>query len=124
VRRFCLIAGLACAVVDTASMIPLTFPSRRDKRVAMTATFVERFALGLAVGPVTRALGGRGVLVGPAYALIASIPSALITGSAPPILGMGLLNGLAVGAAFDRLRPVQPRRSGTEGAAGLRSPRR
>ena len=105
-RRFSLIAGLACAIVDTASMVPLTFPTSRDKRVAMTAAFVERFALGLSVGPVTRALGGRGLVIGPVYALLASVPSALITGSAAPILGMGMLNGLAVGAAFDRVRPV------------------
>jgi hypothetical protein len=102
-RRFALTAGLACAVIDTALMLPLTFPTGRDKRVAMTAAFVERFVLGLTVGPVTRALGGRGLLVGPAYGLLASIPSALITGTWAPILAMGALNGLAVGAAYDRV---------------------
>jgi hypothetical protein len=105
VRRFSLIAGLACAVVDTASMIPLAFPTRREKRVAMAAAFAERFVLGLSIGPVTRALGAPGLLVGPTFALVASVPSALITGSYPPVLGMGLANGLVVGAAFDRLDP-------------------
>jgi hypothetical protein len=102
-RRFALAAGLACAVLDTALMLPLTFPTRRDKRVAMTAAFVERFILGLTVGPVTRTLGGRGAVVGPAYGLVASIPSAMITGTGAPILGMGAVNGLAVGVAYDRL---------------------
>ena len=102
-RRFTIVAGLACAVVDTALMIPLDFPSRRDRRVAMTAAFVERFLLGLTVGPVTRTLGGRGLLVGPVYGLLASVPSALITGTRAPILGMGAINGLAVGVAYDRL---------------------
>jgi len=86
-------------------MIPLTFPTRRDKRVAMTAASVERFVLGLTIGPVIRSVGGRGVLVGPTYALVASMPSALITRSYPPILGMGFVNGLAVGLAYDCLRP-------------------
>jgi hypothetical protein len=60
VHRFSLTAGLLCAVVDTASMIPLAFPTQRDKRVAMTSAFVEHFVLGPTIGPVTRALGGRG----------------------------------------------------------------
>ena len=102
-RRFALAAGLACAVVDTALMLPLTFPTRRDKRVAMTAAFVERFVLGLTVGSVARTLGGRGLVIGPAYGLLASIPSAMITGTRPPILVMGAVNGLAVGVAYDRL---------------------
>jgi hypothetical protein len=102
-RRFALAAGLACAVVDTALMLPLTFPTGRDKRVAMTAAFIERFVLGLTVGPVTRTLGGRGLVIGPAYGLLASIPSAMITGTRAPILAMGAVNGLAVGAAYDRL---------------------
>jgi hypothetical protein len=103
VRRFSLGAALACAVVDTALMLPLTFPTGRDKRVAMTAAFVERFVLGLTVGPVTRTLGGRGLVIGPVYGVLASIPSAMITGTRAPILAMGALNGLGVGAAYDRL---------------------
>ena len=102
-RRFAVTAGLACAVVDTALMAPLTFSSTRDKRVAMTAAFLERFVLGLSIGPVTRALGGPGVLTGPAFALAASIPTALITHSWAPVLGVGVLNGLAVGATYDQL---------------------
>jgi hypothetical protein len=102
-RRFALAAGLACAVVDTALMLPLAFPSKRDKQVAMTAAFVERFVLGLTIGPLTRTLGGRGLVIGPAYGLLASIPSAMITGTRAPILAMGAVNGLAVGAAYDRL---------------------
>jgi hypothetical protein len=114
VHRFSLTAGLLCAVVDTASMIPLAFPTQRDKRVAMTSAF-ERFVLGPTIGPVTRALGGRGVIVGPVYALAASTPTALITRSYAPVLGMGVLNGLAVGAAYDRVRPI--RRQGSGGMA-------
>jgi hypothetical protein len=102
-RRFTVSAGLVCAAVDTALMAPLTFSSSRDKRVAMTAAFIERFVLGLSIGPVTRALGGPGLLIGPAFALAASIPTALTTGSWGPVLGVGVLNGLAVGAAYDQL---------------------
>jgi hypothetical protein len=102
-RRFAVAAGLACAAVDTALMSPLTFPTQGDKRVAMTAAFLERFVLGLSIGPVTRALGGPGLLTGPAFALAASVPTALITRSWAPVLGVGVLNGLAVGAAYDQL---------------------
>jgi hypothetical protein len=102
-RRFALTAGLACAAVDTALMVPLSFPSTRDKRVAMTAAFLERFVLGLSIGPVTRALGGRGLVTGPAFALAASIPTALLTRSWAPVLGMGVLDGLVVGGAYDQL---------------------
>jgi hypothetical protein len=102
VRRFALTAGLACAVLDTALMLPLTFPTNGDKRVAMTAAFLERFVLGLSIGPVIRVLGGPGVLTGPAFALASSIPTAMITRSWAPVLGLGVLNGLAVGAAYDQ----------------------
>lgn len=102
-RRFALTAGFACAAVDTALMVPLTFSTPRDKRVAMTAAFLERFVLGLSIGPVTRALGGPGLLTGPAFALVASVPTALITRSWAPVLGLGVVNGLAVGVAYDQL---------------------
>ena len=102
-RRFAFTAGLACAAVDAALMVPLAFPSRRDKRLAMTAAFLERFVLGLSIGPVTSALGTPGLLTGPLFALVASAPTALITRSHAPVLGLGVLNGLAVGAAYDLL---------------------
>ena len=102
-RRFALAAGLACAAVDTALMAPLTFSAPGDKRVAMTAAFLERFVLGLSIGPVTRAVGGPGLLTGPAFAFAASLPTALITHSWAPVLGVGVLNGVVVGAAYDRL---------------------
>ena len=102
-RRFAVTAGLSCAALDTALMVPLTFPTTRDKRVAMTAAFLERFILGLSIGPVTRALGGPGVLTGPAFALVASLPTALITRSWAPVLGIGVVNGLAVRAAYDQV---------------------
>jgi hypothetical protein len=86
-------------------MAPLTFSTPRDKRVAMTAAFLERFVLGVSIGPVIRVLGGPGVLTGPAFALAASIPTALVTGSWAPVLGLGVLNGFGVGAAYDRLHP-------------------
>jgi hypothetical protein len=82
-------------------MVPLTFSSRRDKRLAMTAAFLERFVLGLSIGPVSSALGAPGVLTGPLFALVSSTPTALITRSYAPVLGLGVLNGLAVGAAYD-----------------------
>ncbi|MCW2705157.1 MAG: hypothetical protein JWQ37_3152 [Blastococcus sp.] len=45
--------------------------------------------------------------MGPVYALAASTPPALIIRSYALVLGMGVLNGLAVGAAYDRVRPIR-----------------
>jgi len=46
---FALVAGIAAAVIDTATMIPLEFASTREKRQAMTAAFIDRFFLGFIV---------------------------------------------------------------------------
>lgn len=46
---FAFVAGIAAAVIDTATMIPLEFASTREKRQAMTAAFIDRFFLGFIV---------------------------------------------------------------------------
>jgi hypothetical protein len=41
-----IICGLAFGGIDTAMMVPLSFP---DKRAAMLGAFIARFALGFVV---------------------------------------------------------------------------
>jgi len=86
------VAGLVFGALSVALMIPMSFP---DKRAALSAAFVERFAIGLVIGCVQ--LPWSGWLVGLAFGLLLSLPSALITKAYLPILGIGGLGGLIIG---------------------------
>jgi hypothetical protein len=97
---FAVVAGLVAAVVDTAVMIPLEFPTGAEKREAMTAAFVERFVLGFVIGPVAAGLDVNGVAIGATLGLAASLGPAIITKTWAPILAMGLVTGLGVGIAY------------------------
>lgn len=54
---FALLAGAIVAALAAGSMVPLPFPTPRDKRTAILAAAVERFCLGFVIGPVARGLG-------------------------------------------------------------------
>jgi hypothetical protein len=101
VLTFALVAGLVAAVVAVASMLPLRFPSPRDKRVAMAAAAADRFFLGFVVGPVAAAVDLNGLVVGVVLGLGLSIGSALVTKTYVPILALGALLGAGVGLAFE-----------------------
>ena len=81
-------------------MIKIEAPSLRQKREAMAAAFVDRFLIGFVVGPVAKGLGASGLLIGALLGLGLSVPSALITRAYLPILAIGTIGGLAVGAAY------------------------
>ena len=87
-----LIAGVIFGTVSVGLMLPLQFA---DKRAALSAAFVERFAIGLVIGCVQ--LPWAGWVVGFAFGLLLSIPSALITKARVPILVLGTLGGLVIG---------------------------
>ncbi len=97
---FALRAGVIVAARAAGTMVPLPFPTPRDKRTAILAAAVERFCLGFVIGPAARGLGANGLAVGLLLGLGLSIPSALITKSYAPILDLGLLFGLGVGLAY------------------------
>ncbi len=88
--------GLACGVafgaVAVATMLPMRFP---DKRAALAAAFVDRFAIGLVV--VLAPLPLPAWLSGAAWGLLLSAPSAIVTRAWAPILGLGTLGGLVCG---------------------------
>jgi hypothetical protein len=96
---FALLAGLVVAVAATALMVPIPFPSPEAKRLAMLAAFVDRFFLGLVVGPAARGLEANGLVVGGLLGLGLSLPTAMITRSYAPVLALGTLAGLGVGVA-------------------------
>ena len=86
------IAGVVFGVVSVALMLPLTFP---DKRAAISAAFIERFAIGFVIGCVQ--LPWPGYVIGAAFGLLLSLPSAIVTKAYVPILVIGTLGGLVIG---------------------------
>ena len=92
------VCGLVFGLLAVASMLPLSFP---DKRAALTAAFVDRFAIGLVIGVAD--LTWPGWLVGLLFGLLLSTPSAIITKAWAPILGMGAIGGAIIGMVVKRL---------------------
>ena|SRR5947208_12727843 len=86
------LCGLVFGLLAVATMIPLSFP---DKRAALTAAFVDRFAIGLVIG--VAALTWPGWVVGLFFGLLLSAPSAIITKAWAPILGIGAVGGALIG---------------------------
>jgi hypothetical protein len=93
-----LIGGLAFGALAVALMIPMSFP---DKRRALVAAFLSRFAIGFLVPlchlPIPWPVSGA--LVG----LLVSAPDAAITKAYAPVLGVGLVGGTALGWAVSQL---------------------
>jgi hypothetical protein len=86
------IAGLIFGAISVGLMLPMSF---RDKPAALTAAFVERFAIGVVIGCVQ--LPWPGPATGLVFGLLLSIPGAVITKAYAPILVMGTLGGLVIG---------------------------
>jgi hypothetical protein len=87
-----LIFGVAFGLLDAALMLPMSFP---DKRVALTAAFLDRFAIGFLICVVDLPLPGwaSGLIV----ALLISLPSAVVTKAYAPILATGAIGGVIIG---------------------------
>ena len=86
-----LVAGVAFGTLAVGLMLPLQFP---DKRAALTAAFLDRFAIGFVISVVDLSWPRwvLGILIG----LLLSAPSAVITKAWGPILGFGALGGLVI----------------------------
>ena len=87
-----MLAGVVFGLVSVGLMLPLTFP---DKRTALAAAFLNRFAIGLVIGCVR--LPQPGWLTGLAFGLLLSLPDAMITKAFLPITVIGSLGGLIIG---------------------------
>ncbi len=87
-----LLAGVVFGALSVGLMLPMSFP---DRRTALTAAFLDRFAIGLVIGVVD--LGWPSWLVGLLFGLLLSAPSALVTKTYGPILGLGAIGGLVIG---------------------------
>lgn len=96
--QFGLIAGLIFGILDVLIMIPIPLP---DKTLAMAGAFVNRFAIGLFIPIVNLKLPYwlQGLIIGG----LLSLPDAIITKTYAPILGIGLIGGLAIGILSQKL---------------------
>jgi hypothetical protein len=92
-----LILGILCGLIfgglAVATMIPLSFD---DKRAAMLGAFLNRFAIGVVIS--VAALPLPGWLTGLIFGLLLSLPDAIITKAYAPIIGLGTIGGLIIGA--------------------------
>ena len=91
------ICGLVFGVIDAALMLPLSFP---DKVAAITGAFISRFAIGLVIGAAR--LPWPGWVAGLFFGVLLSLPDAIITKAAAPILGTGAIGGIIIGAVIQR----------------------
>ncbi len=91
--------GLAFGTAVVLLMLPMAFP---DKRAALLAAFVNRFAVGFLIPVVTLPLPSW--LVGLLVALLLSIPEAIVTKAWIPIIGIGALGGLVIGVVVPLAR--------------------
>ena len=89
--------GLAFGALDVALMLPLSFP---DKRTALVAAFLDRFAIGFLSAQVGLPFPpwARGAAVG----LLVSLPSAVVTKTYVPILVVGVVGGALCGLVAAR----------------------
>jgi len=86
------LCGLAFGGLDTALMIPLSFP---DKRAAMLGAFIARFGLGFVICNIR--LPWPSWAVGLLLGILLSLPDGIITKAVAPILGSGAIGGLVIG---------------------------
>ena len=89
------VAGLVFGAVAVAMMLPMTFP---EKSVALSAAFLDRFAIGVVIGCVQ--LPWPGWATGLTFGLLLSLPSAIITKAYAPILVIGAAGGLVIGGVI------------------------
>jgi hypothetical protein len=87
-----ILCGLIFGAIDTALMIPLSFP---DKRAAMLGAFIARFGLGFVICNIR--LPRPGWAVGLVLGILLSLPDAIITKAMAPILASGAVGGLVIG---------------------------
>ena len=87
------IAGLIFGALSVAMMLPMSFP---DKRAALLSAFINRFAIGFVIGCVKLPVG-PGWVVGILFALLLSLPPAIISKAYAPILIIGALGGAVIG---------------------------
>jgi hypothetical protein len=93
------VCGVGFGALAVAMMLPLQFP---DKRAALTGAFLNRFAIGIAIGaavgsPQINALHVPPWFTGLGLGVILSAADAVITKAYAPIIAIGAVGGAAIG---------------------------
>lgn len=88
-----LISGAVFGAVSVAIMLPMSFP---DKKAALLAAFIDRFATGLVIGCVVLP-GWPGWVIGLLFGALLSLPAAIITKAFAPVLIIGTAGGIIIG---------------------------
>jgi hypothetical protein len=88
---FGILSGVIFGALAVGVMLPLPFP---DKRAALSAAFLNRFAIGFVICVVS--LSWPSWLIGLFVGLLLSLPAAIITKAWAPILGIGAVGGLVI----------------------------
>lgn len=94
-----IVAGFIFGILD---IIPMFFMEFENASVAISAAFVNRFAIGLLV--FVTDFGAKGCIKGLILGILLSLPDAIITGAYGPILGIGIVGGLIIGFIADKLK--------------------
>lgn len=99
------LAGVVFGAFAVATMLPLSFP---DKRSALLGAFLNRLAIGVAIGasvgaPQVDALHWPAWVVGAGAGLLLSAADAVITKAYAPILVIGVLGGGVIGMLVGRV---------------------
>jgi hypothetical protein len=87
------LSGIVFGAISVAIMLPLSFP---DKRAALLGAFVNRFGIGVVIGCAALP-GWPGWAMGIVFALLLSLPAAIISKAYAPILIIGAMGGAIIG---------------------------
>jgi hypothetical protein len=86
---------IAGTIFGIASLIPMAFLKIENKGKAMTASFLNRFAIGFIIFNMD--IGMAPWLKGGLVGLVLSLPAAIISGKYPPIIVLGVAGGIICG---------------------------
>lgn len=89
-----IVLGVIAGAISVGLMWRMKFP---DRRAALVARFANRFLIGFFTA--TSFLPLHPILAGGLIGLLVSVAPAMITKSYAPVLGVGVVLGLACGAA-------------------------
>ena len=91
-----ILLGIGFAAVATGPMLSMTWETRREKFEAIAGSIALRFITGVAITTIDldTVRWMTGLVVGVAI----SVPSAIVTRMYLPILSVGAIGGLVVGA--------------------------
>jgi len=91
------ICGVVYGALSAASMLPLEFS---DKKAALAGAFLNRFSIGFVIGAARLPLPGWAS--GLVFGLLLSLADAIITRVYVPIILLGAVGGVIIGAIVSK----------------------